>query len=85
MNVETTIIAGLAAAFVISAVDYFKYIPFWRGIIALLVATGAAAVLAVAGWTAPIYGAAGAFLALSAISLIEWAVTPKVIREARHR
>ena len=82
---ETTIIAGLAAAFVISAVDYFKYIPFWRGIIALLVATGAAALLAMAGWTSAVYGAAGAFLALSAISLIEWVVTPKVIRAARHQ
>ena len=79
------LLAGLAAAFVVSAVDFWRFIPFWRGIIGLLVAAGASLALGTAEETAIIYGAAGAFLALSVISLIEWAVTPKVIRAARHQ
>lgn len=81
--VETTLQAALAAAFVISAIDYFRYLPFWRGLIALLVAVAALVALGESGWTLPVLGAAAAFLAMSFIGVVDWLITPKVVRASR--
>jgi hypothetical protein len=75
---ETFAAAG-AAAFVLSAVDYWRRVGFLRGLIALVVACAALFALGVQAWTAIVYGAAGAFLAMTAIGLVEWVLDHKAV------
>jgi hypothetical protein len=72
---ETILIAALTAAFVVSAVDYWQHLSIYRGVIAFIVSGLAVWAMGVTGVNIPIYGAAAAFTAISAISLIDRAIS----------
>ena len=72
---ETTLIAAFAAAFALSAVDYWRHLGALRVLLALLAAVGALVALGTRDWTLAGAGPAAAFLGLSAVSLLEWVLT----------
>lgn len=78
------LIVALATAFVVSTVDYFKYLSVFRIPLAFGVAVGVYAL-----WTTPsaadavLLGAAASFAALSGISIIDRVISPPVAVRGR--
>lgn len=63
--------AALAVAFVVSAIDFWVYIVFWRGLIGLAVAGGLLAWLGLSGPWLLMASLASGFVALALIEAIE--------------
>lgn len=80
---ETILVVALACSFVLSLVDYWAPtdIRILRILAALLAAVAATAALGWRGGTLAVLAAAGTFLAVSVVSLLEWVLTtPRRVR-----
>ena len=80
---ETVLVVALACSFVLSVVDYWlpPDLRPVRILAALVAATAASASLGWRGGTLAVLAAAGTFLAVSVVSLIEWVLTtPRRVR-----
>jgi len=61
---DSLIIAALAAGFVVAAVDFWQFLPFWRAIVALASAAGALICVGTYDVSLIAYAPASAFLAV---------------------
>lgn len=78
-----TLAAAAAAAFVLSAIDYWRRLGFLRGLIALLAAAAALAALGTWDWTLLALSPAAAFLAMTASALVDWVLDHAPVRRIR--
>lgn len=63
--------AAMAVAFVVSALDYWVYIVFWRGLIGLAVAGGLLYWAGLTGQPLVMFSMAATFAALAGIEIVE--------------
>jgi hypothetical protein len=68
----TVLIIGFTTAFVLSAIDYWKYLGFWRAVIALAVSALTGLLLGLDYLTVGVYSIASSFVAMTTIQLIEY-------------